>query len=575
MFGCECFWWNNNNINNTEPSQLHSSFAEPQPFSLPAPLPDWPQGGAFSSGRISLGQLEVVKITNFERVWFCTQGFIFYRPLEIPDGFHCLGHYCQSNVQPLRGYVLVAGETALEPEPEANHYSSNSPVSESPALRKPINYSLIWSAESPDGGCGYFWLPNPPAGYKAMGIVVTSIPDEPDIEEVRCVRKDLTEVCETCDLLITMDSKFSKNSFHVWNTQPYRRGMLGRGVAVGTFFCSTYADSGIVFDIACLRNLDSTLHAMPNVSQIHALIKHYGPTMYFHPDEVYLPSSVQWFFKDGALLYSQGSEKGKNIEYDGSNLPSGGTNDGLFWIDLPTDDDARDNLKKGNIESAKLYVHVKPALGGTFTDIAMWVFCPFNGPAILKVGLLNIEMSKIGEHVGDWEHFTLRVSNFTGELWSMFFSQHSGGEWVDAFDLEFIEGTNKPIVYSSKHGHASYPHEGTYLQGISISRLGIGARNDAAKSDLVVDSSTKYEIVAAEYLGAIEEPCWLQYMREWGPSIVYDSRSEIDKLIDMLPVFVRFSVENLFELFPTELYGEEGPIGPKGKANWLGDEICS
>ncbi|KAJ1413863.1 Vacuolar protein sorting-associated protein 62 [Sesbania bispinosa] len=569
MFGWECFCWN---------SVPDSYLSEPEPFSLPAPLPQWPQGSGFASGRISLGRLEVVQITKFERVWSCTNsrgkphGFIFYRPLEIPDGFFCLGHYCQSNEQPLRGHVLVARETSSS-EPEADHCHGS--MLESPALRKPINYSLIWSADSPHDGCGYFWLPNPPVGYKAMGIIVTSKPDEPEVEEVRCVREDLTETRETCDLLLSMDSKFSKNSFKVWNTRPCKRGMLARGVSVGTFFCSTYSDSKQVADIACLKNLDSTLHAMPNIDQIHALIHHYGPTVYFHPDEIYMPSSVQWFFKNGALLYSRGSEKGKAIDYQGSNLPSGGTNDGAFWIDLPSDEDARNNLKKGNIESAELYVHVKSALGGTFTDIAMWVFCPFNGPAILKVGLVNIEMNKIGEHVGDWEHFTLRVSNFTGELWSVFFSQHSGGEWVNAYNLEFIDG-NKPVVYSSRHGHASFPHPGTYLQGPS--KLGIGVRNEAARSKLRVDSSIKYQIVAAEYVdvggGAIREPCWLQYMREWGPSIVYDSRSEIDKLIDLLPVFVRFSVENLVELFPTEVYGEEGPTGPKGKANWVGDERC-
>nr|KYP42743.1 hypothetical protein KK1_035847 [Cajanus cajan] len=534
MFGCDCFWWNS--VPQSYPSQ-------PEPFSLPAPLPQWPQGGGFASGRISLGRLEVLKITKFERVWSCTsshaksQGFTFYKPSEIPDGFFCLGHYCQSNAQPLRGHVLVASE--IFPEPE------------SPALKKPINYSLIWSADSPHDGCGYFWLPNPPVGYKAMGIVVSSKPDEPEVEEIRCVRADLTETCETCDLLLSMNSKFSKISSKVWNTRPCERGMWGKGVSVGTFFCSTYSDSNQVADIACLKNLDSTLHAMPNINQIHALINHYGPTVFFHPDETYLPSSVQWFFKNGALVYSKGSEKGKAIDYQGSNLPSGGTNDGAYWIDLPTDDDDRNNVKKGNIESAELYVHVKPALGGTFTDIAMWVFCPFNGPAILKVGLVNFEMNKIGEHV-------------------VFFSQHSGGEWVDACDLEFVEG-NKAIVYSSRHGHASFPHPGTYLQGAS--KIGIGVRNEAGRSELSVDSSTRYKVVGAEYLG-IEEPCWLQYMREWGPSIVYDSRSEIDKLIDMLPVFIRFSVVNLFELFPTELYGEEGPTGPKGKANWVGDEKC-
>ncbi|KAF2306980.1 hypothetical protein GH714_023000 [Hevea brasiliensis] len=444
----------------------------------------------------------------------------------------------------------------------------------SPALKQPLNYSLIWSTNSHDDDCGYFWLPTPPYGYKAMGVVVTNKPEEPSIEEVRCVRVDLTENCETCDLIISTDSKTFKNQFQVWNTRPCKRGMFAKGVSVGTFYCSTYLSSGDdLLDVACLKNLDYTLHAMPNLDQIHALIKHYGPTVFFHPDEDYMPSSVQWFFKNGALLYQDGKDEGQPIDYRGSNLPNGGQNDGGYWIDLPNDDDARNNIKRGDLESAEFYIHVKPALGGTFTDIAIWVFCPFNGPATLKVGLMNIPMTKIGQHVGDWEHFTLRVSNFTGELWQVFFSQHSGGQWVNASDLEFIEG-NRPIVYSSKHGHASFPHPGTYLQGST--KLAIGVRNDTARSKYYVDSSTKYQLIAAEYLGdgVVREPCWLQFMREWGPTIVYDSRSELDKIISLLPFFVRFSVENIFDLFPTELYGEEGPTGPKVKDNWLGDEIC-
>ncbi|KAL0005439.1 hypothetical protein SO802_013000 [Lithocarpus litseifolius] len=570
MFGCECLCWE---------SESEFYFSQPQPFSLPANLPEWPQGQGFATGRICLGELEVLKVSKFESIWSCNlmhgktnKGLTFYKPVGIPDGFFCLGHYCQPNDQPLRGFVLVACNATSSPEEEVGY--AHEPVLDLPALKKPLNYTLIWSTDTEHNGCGYFWLPNPPLGYKAMGVVVTDKPEEPKLQEVRCVRVDLTESCEMGDLIFTTDSKFSKYPFQVWNTRPCKRGMLARGVSVGTFYCSTYLDSEEELEISCLKNLDSTLHAMPNLNQIDALIKHYGPTVFFHPDEVYFPSSVQWFFKNGALLYQYGNEKGESIDYRGSNLPSGGKNDGAFWIDLPNKDDSRDHLKNGNLESAELYVHVKPAMGGTFTDIVMWVFCPFNGPATIKVGLMSIAMSKIGQHVGDWEHFTLRVSNFTGELWSVFFSQHSGGEWVDAFNLEFIEG-NKPIVYSSKCGHASYPHPGTYLQGSS--KLGIGVRNDAARSKFIVDSSTRYQIIAAEYLDdeIIKEPCWLQYMREWGPTIVYDSRAELEKLIDLLPLFVRFSVENIiFELFPTELYGEEGPTGPKEKDNWKGDEIC-
>lgn len=444
----------------------------------------------------------------------------------------------------------------------------------SPALSKPLDYTLVWSPDEGNeeiyGACGYFWLPQPPEGYKAMGFLVTNKPEKPGLDEVRCVRADLTDRCETYTLILNAITTSLNLPFQVWTTRPHHRGMMGKGVSVGTFFCSN--DLGIVKDlhIRCLKNLNPKLSGMPNLDQIHSLINHYGPTVYFHPEDVYLPSSVSWFFKSGALLYKSGTSVGEAIDGSGSNLPSGGTNDGQFWIDLPNDD-RREIIKLGNLESAKLYVHVKPAIGGIFTDIAMWVFCPFNGPATIKVGPLDIPLSKIGQHVGDWEHFTLRICNFSGELWSIYFSQHSGGKWVDAYDLEYIEG-NRAIVYSSKSGHASYPHPGTYLQGSD--KLGVGIRNDAACSNLSVDSSVHYELVSAEYLGdgVVTEPCWLNFMREWGPTIVYNSRTELDKVISLLPVMFKYSVENIFSKFPVELYGEEGPTGPKEKNNWVGDE---
>lgn len=100
-------------------------------------------------------------------------GVTFYRPAEVPDGFFCLGYYCQSNDQPLRGYILVARE-ATSFELQANH--THGFMSESPPLKNPLNYSLIWSIDSPHDGRGYFWLPNPPMGYEAMGIMVTAKP---------------------------------------------------------------------------------------------------------------------------------------------------------------------------------------------------------------------------------------------------------------------------------------------------------------------------------------------------------------------------------------------------------------
>ncbi|XP_047982127.1 uncharacterized protein LOC125223161 isoform X2 [Salvia hispanica] len=504
MLGCRCLSWNS-----------VTDFAPPEPefFSLPEPLPQWPQGSGFATSRIDLGGLEVCQITNFEFIWCSNpstdgkQSISFYKPILIPDGFYCLGHYCQSDKKPLRGFVLVAREAA------GRHDRSTHRSDHMPALLDPVDYSLVWS--SYDGGdenfdgCGYFWLPQPPEGYKALGFVVTNKSKKPETNEVKCVRADLTDTCEARPLIACMYSKFLKVPLTVWNARPLNRGIYGRGV-----------------------------------------------------------STVSWFFQSGALLYSTG-ESIQAIDAEGSVLPSGGSNDGHYWIDLPRDG-GKEKLKHGNIESAVLYLHVKPAFGGTFTDIVMWVFCPFNGPGTLKIGMMSIGLSKVGRHVGDWEHFTLRISNFTGELWSIYFSQHSGGEWVDAYDLEFIKG-NKAIIYSSRNGHASYPHPGTYIQGNS--KLGIGVRNDAASSDYFIDSSRQYEIVAADYLGdVVKEPCWLQYMRKWGPRIVYDSRTELDKIVKRLPPLFRNSMNNILSKLPLELYGEDGPTGPKEKNNWFGDE---
>ncbi|GAB2221541.1 hypothetical protein Droror1_Dr00012725 [Drosera rotundifolia] len=559
MFGsCECLHWGS--------IADHSPSPEPQRFALPASMPQWPEGQGFATGKVNLGELEVIQIASFNFIWASnrTHGIGFYKPVGIPDGFFSFGHYCQQIGRALLGFVLVARELVL---PKAG-------TSESiPALHSPLDYTLIWSSNDVGEDFfdqpGYFWKPEPPKGYKALGFVVTNKPKKPNLEEVKCVRADLTDQCEICGLLLDTSSNPLKLPFRVWMTRPSHRGISGKGIPVGTFFCSSTWSLVEGLQIECLKNFDPVFQAMPNLGQIHSLIHHYGPTVYFHPSETYLPSSIAWFFKNGALLWKEGETHGAAISITGSNLPAGGTNDGKFWINLPNDD-RREIIKRGDLNSAELYVHIKPALGGTFVDIAMWIFSPFNGPANLKVGLMNYALKRVGEHVGDWEHFTLRISNFTGKLHSIYFSQHSGGQWVNACDLEYAEG-NKAAIYASRNGHACYPCPGTYIQGSET--LGIGVRNDCAKSKFFIDSSVCYQIIAAEYLGeSVVEPHWLQYMREWGPTIAYDTRREQERLIRSLPRFIKSSVQNVLNKLPAEIYGEEGPTGPKEKNNWFGDE---
>ncbi|XP_031391767.1 uncharacterized protein LOC116203927 [Punica granatum] len=532
-------------------------------FQLPSPLLTWPPGTGFGLGTIDLGGLQVCQITSFDKVWSTREGgpdnlgATFFEPSSLPEGFFMLGCYSQPNNQPLHGWVLAGKD-------------------QSDVLREPIDYTLLWSSESlkiKQDGIGYIWIPVPPDGYRAVGHVVTSSQEKPSMEKVRCVRADFTDQCEANTWIWGPGKTSDPNGFNVFNLRPKTRGTTAMGVPVGTFIAQN-GGKDPPLSLVCLRNNYLNYESfMPNLSQIEALIQAYSPWVYFHPGEAYFPSSVSWFFNNGALLYKKGEEsKPIPIDSTGSNLPQGGSNDGAYWLDLPVDGKAKERVKRGDLQSSQAYFHIKPMYAGTFTDIAIWVFYPFNGPARAKVEFFNVSLGKIGEHVGDWEHLTLRVSNFSGELWKVYFAQHSKGVWVDSSEVEFQNG-NKVVAYASLHGHASYPKPGLVLQGSN----GIGIRNDTAKSKIVMDTGENCSIVAAEYLNnnkttVVEEPPWLNYFREWGPKVSYDIAEEIKKADKHLPGVLRKDFEKFIRSLPNEVLGEEGPTGPKMKNNWNGDE---
>ncbi|MCO5584853.1 hypothetical protein L7F22_038785 [Adiantum nelumboides] len=542
------------------------------------------RGTDFASGSICFGNIGIAKVVSFEKVWSTVEGGVdnkgvtFYKPVNIPEGFSSLGFLALQNEGFSEGSILVA---------------KNCGWSTVPALASPVGYTLVWSdteARKNPNSSAFFWLPTPPDGYVTMGYVVTTTADVPSTEEVVCVRADLTNSCEIGN---TVWETRTPSNFKVWNLVPSEVGANSLGIMIGTFSCS--ADSGTceIASAFCLKNtshspteqlnslssddmasepfLQNTslsFSGMPSLEQLNSLIRQYGPTIYFHPDERYFPSSVSWFFGRRALLYSNGQTAPTLISEDGSNLPAGGFDDGEYWIDLPNDGTS-DEVRIGNLPSAKVYAHAKPMFGA-FTDIALWIFYPFNGAARAKFEFFDLDLGRAGEHVSDWEHVTLRIDNLTGKLSKVFFSQHSGGMWLDRNDLESIDGS-RFVVYSSKSGHASYPHPGLVLQGNG----GVGLRNDAQKSQYFVDASQNYEIISADYLGfgiAPQEPAWLQYMRKWGPKLDYDAAQELNKAIHNAPFFIKPMLRSLSHKLPKEVLGEEGPTGPKQKASWTEDE---
>ncbi|KAK2970887.1 hypothetical protein RJ640_029689 [Escallonia rubra] len=542
--------------------------SEPLPietiFNLPSAIPAWPPGKGFANGSIDLGGILVYQVSSFNKTWATHEGgpdnlgATFYEPSSIPKGYFMLGSYSQPNNKLLFGWVLTAKDVT-------NNHSR-------PALKMPVDYTLVWSSESLNinqDGHGYIWLPIPPAGYNPVGHIVTSSPEKPPLDKIRCVRSDFTDSVEVDSWIWGQGDVVNYNGLNVYGSRPSQRGIQSLGVPTGTFIAQAQ-NNGTSMISACLKNVKASLSAMPTFSQIRALVQAYSPWVYFHPDEQYLPSSVGWFFQNGALLYTKGNESNPSpIELKGSNLPQSGSNDGAYWLDLPRDQHEKERVQKGDLQDAEAYLHIKPVLGGTFTDIVVWLFYPFNGAARAKIKFLTVSLGKIGEHVGDWEHVTLRVSNFDGALRSVYFSQHNGGVWVDAPGLEFQNGS-KPVAYASLHGHAMYSSAGLVLQGND----GVGLRNDCKKSNMVMDTGTRSIVFAAEFLplSMVVEPPWLNYARKWGPNISYNTDDELKKVEKFLLGKLKSAFKKFVDGLPKEVFGEEGPIGPKMKDSWNGEE---
>ncbi|GJW27625.1 vacuolar protein sorting-associated protein 62 [Tanacetum coccineum] len=319
----------------------------------------------------------------------------------------------------------------------------------------------------------------------------------------------------------------------------------------------------------------------PTIQQIKTMITRFAPLIYFHPDEEYFPSSVPWFFKNGGQLFDP---KPHGITNDGNNLPRNGNLDSAF-LDLPSDQHIHDTVKKGSLADAVAYIHAKPVVTGSYTDIVIWLYYPFNGPAKFQLGPFIIPLFKAGQHVSDWEHMRLRIDNLTGSLKQIYLSQHRKGKWLEATEFEYKDG--RPVVYASLHNHANYNAPKSYIYyGAQIREVTrayprksmldsfvVGPVDKAAKGDCVFDilAPSSYEIVALDY-GAeyIVPPPWLDYTGRWGPTVFSGWKDMVKAVIGSFSCSwkYKFIAKMIVDKLPNSLFAQEGPAGPKMKPSW-------
>lgn len=197
------------NAPNSAPSMDQRGVARPQGVGYDI--------GAFES-EPSGPALELAYTTEFILEWWDVGSGgdydgAYYQPTA-PVGFHALGHYGQGHYGAPVGGMFVARE--LEPG----------------ALAQPVDYSMVWGDYGSGADWdGSFWTPVAPPGYVCLGLVAQYGYAKPALDEIRCVREDLTRPGSIGPMIWIDQGTEADTDFGSWFVIPED----GTGLYIGTF----------------------------------------------------------------------------------------------------------------------------------------------------------------------------------------------------------------------------------------------------------------------------------------------------------------------------------------------------
>lgn len=202
------------------------------------------------------------------------------------------------------------------------------------------------------------------------------------------------------------------------------------------------------------------------------LIRAFAPHLHLNPDDTNRPSSVDWYLArvrmrfhhnncvdhellplgsvTQATLVSQEHADNKSLCRHDDALVRKSTNSENFFLEVM---DTSTYLGSPRSDWRTYVTWDRPGGTGAAT-ISYWFFYPFN------------DNTSVIDHESDWEHVRVVIIPEKGAkeeaLESIYFSQHHGGQSLDAKDPRVQWQGTHPVVYSAKGTHANFPIVGTF-----------------------------------------------------------------------------------------------------------------
>ncbi|MBL9103557.1 MAG: Vps62-related protein [Myxococcales bacterium] len=221
----------------------------------------------------------------------------------------------------------------------------------------------------------------------------------------------------------------------------------------------------------------------------------YAPRVWLHPGEQYFPSSVEFAFASM------------------TRFPDG---DGQHWI-RSTEElaSASDTLPffAGDLAGAPVYAFWAEK-APDIVDLVYFFWYPYNrGKEVVD--------TIWGNHVGDWEHITVRLLRGPDDSLApaqVYLSAHSFGGVYAWNDLERFADTH-PVVYSAKgsHGVWSGPGDHVYMSigeevfDVCVTLVCVDLTDEAAPGTAwdTWHNVAGYDYTARQGLGGLEWPVWM------------------------------------------------------------------
>ena len=193
------------------------------------------------------------------------------------------------------------------------------------------------------------------------------------------------------------------------------------------------------------------------------LINRYSPIVYFHKDETFFPSTIEYFLENSDLwegqLWINRTIDGKRLkqnptskylyEYSQTKFPNQTCVNNLFIV--PRSKSCFYG-QKSQLDQVPIYSFIKEKQDRYI--IYYIFFYPFNE------GKHVLYLQQIGDHEADLEHITVEVDKKSGNMLRVFYGSHcpEDGTWVSSKDVPIQN--NKIVVYVAKGSHGLYPTPG-------------------------------------------------------------------------------------------------------------------